>query len=952
MMNPDKSALYPVKLRSFLTIFYCLALALPAFLEADPAPFGPPVREVDGWKESSWFGWYQDHHYPSVHHVEHGWCYVASGGGWVIWWDYRLEEWFATANSVYPFVYRYVDERWLWYFRGTIRPRWFVDSVAFSLTEVPDNLYFVELPGSLVTLSQRYPSVAGFYPEEGPPGTTVYFEFQDEIEGLDSHLKIYYEEKEIPIDRMAGKLLVARVPEDAASGFFDIRVDGDLTDFEVFFVMEPSATPLLTRDLQPSSSPQVISHGSEIQVEIPGGFLDRGRALSISRMEHPPANSIQPGAVDAVYDITFDGLSQLPGFLKIRIPYDASRLDPGLPVDWQLMALLWDETDQVWYQLPYTVNPGTQTIEAYTDHLSLVGVGLIFAGITAASKVGEYVLNDVYTTPQGNFRFLYSKSAMNADPVFGSYWNSWRPTGFSVTHDPKYPVYIQDLGAVFEASLAHYMSQGFRNPIHAGRLWGHYPIVVKIDSFWSKATGLGTSDPQYEKIWQNLHMPTYELQSFTADRASYAVIGHELFHRMQAEYYSRLAYRQKAHFWWIEATAEYAGSRAAFGNIQLNLMRQGIKADFLRYPISTSGIPHKGWKDKAYEYAASVLIEYLVEVEGFSFKELVEHVAGGTPFARLEEWCQSKRNLSFGEMYSRFAAWAMFAGEGFLSPFPLATFSGSGSSSNEIVEHKATLDLTGAQTIRASVTGTPGVQVDVYVLAEGERMPGNAIPYPMATLQADNSWELSGLANGDVAYFVAVNSNLTASSVNIHLQVLNAEGGAVAELRQDLSVAGPYAAGTYAVKMTADEKVFPLELDCTRDYLLSALRLTINGSGSIRSDSATTVFMQGECFGKTVYVNRKSKAGPPALFSFPYTVDVQVNDSSQGWIPGTLSQSFKASSGGGYAYRIITLRNPRTVITNVAEGWSTSTQSFGNAQLTISPSQWWDPVQLSGRYRI
>jgi hypothetical protein len=89
-------------------------------------PFGEPVTQANGWKQSAWFGWYVDSFYPFVLHAQHEWLYAYPSGGWVWLWDYKLNEWFATAGTVYPMLYEPVGEKWMWYYEGT-RPRWYVE---------------------------------------------------------------------------------------------------------------------------------------------------------------------------------------------------------------------------------------------------------------------------------------------------------------------------------------------------------------------------------------------------------------------------------------------------------------------------------------------------------------------------------------------------------------------------------------------------------------------------------------------------------------------------------------------------------------------------------------------------------------------------------------------------------------------------------------------------------
>ncbi len=94
------------------------------------------MEEANGWKQSSWFGWYADDNYPMVMHVHHGWLYCHPAGDWVWMWDYNLNEWFVSTGEIYPMLYESSSGNWFWYYRDTANPRWYVElSTAEVFTE-------------------------------------------------------------------------------------------------------------------------------------------------------------------------------------------------------------------------------------------------------------------------------------------------------------------------------------------------------------------------------------------------------------------------------------------------------------------------------------------------------------------------------------------------------------------------------------------------------------------------------------------------------------------------------------------------------------------------------------------------------------------------------------------------------------------------------------------------
>ena len=79
----------------------------------------------DGWKSPEWFGVYRLSGDPWIFHNEHGWLFVVIeeiGGFWLF-----SEElgWLYTSESLYPNLYWYAEDTWLWYQRGSTAPRIF-----------------------------------------------------------------------------------------------------------------------------------------------------------------------------------------------------------------------------------------------------------------------------------------------------------------------------------------------------------------------------------------------------------------------------------------------------------------------------------------------------------------------------------------------------------------------------------------------------------------------------------------------------------------------------------------------------------------------------------------------------------------------------------------------------------------------------------------------------------
>ena len=333
-----------------------------------------------------------------------------------------------------------------------------------------------------------------------------------------------------------GSVVQITLPADAPSGEIQVK-SGDAVSNKVFFtVSSMEMTPILTESLLPSMETQTIRVGDALSVTIPAGMIDQERSLSIARVENPPVSAVAPFAEMSAYDITIEGLEQLSDVMEITMAYDPDALKPNAPPEDQLMAMRWDDTDHFWYPLPFSVNESEATLTIHTDHLcvvsTLVITGLVIGNVATWSGVGQEVLNDVYVTPEGNFRLLYSKTAIENDNALNNdFWSKITcpdPIVQMQSYLDTDPRFIQDLGNFLESALKRYRdTYQFKDPInHPGWIWGttHNPITVKIDSWWSALGG----NPNYEKIWEILHFPTIHLKDYSGF-TSYGTIGHDCF---------------------------------------------------------------------------------------------------------------------------------------------------------------------------------------------------------------------------------------------------------------------------------------------------------------------------------------------------------------------------------------------------------------------------------------
>ncbi len=83
----------------------------------------------NGWKYSTWFGYFYTAHHPWVYHEHHGWLYAwGSSPAGIVFWDHAAQTYWWTSDRDYPRLYRYSDSAFLWYQQGSHTPRWFYNT--------------------------------------------------------------------------------------------------------------------------------------------------------------------------------------------------------------------------------------------------------------------------------------------------------------------------------------------------------------------------------------------------------------------------------------------------------------------------------------------------------------------------------------------------------------------------------------------------------------------------------------------------------------------------------------------------------------------------------------------------------------------------------------------------------------------------------------------------------
>ncbi len=638
--------------------------------------------------------------------------------------------------------------------------------------------------------------IVDYSPQKGPAGSSVFLK----LNSVPDQFKVMYNNKEIAVEGISEDTVRIATPYDIGSGDIQVKSGNNVSNSVRFTVEEMELLELASETVNPSSEKQTISYGDKIEVTLSPGLLKESKKLTISEVKNAPSSFISEQTETYSFDVSLEGMEQLDGYVEIGVKYDPNLLDPDKNTEDQFVAMRWDEDENYWVTLPTRVDNQNQTLYMLTDHLTGFEWGIIGAAVLISKPVtlaGEKLLNNSYVTSQGNFKILYSKDAIEEDVSLNDDWWTKKtyPDAGRIDYKSNYPKVIQDVGSLFETALASYINLGFENPVKIKEEWigtetYKKPIIVKIDSWWLAVTG----EPNYEKIWQRIHIPSIRLKDKDLMKAT---IGHELFHRMQAEYYGRTGFLAPSRAWWIEATAEYAGHNVAWPDDIPGLNNQ-VGIDFLNHSISTKGlIEGNGWSEKRYEYASAVFIKYLVENKSLNFREMVEYGKEGNIMERLDSFIRSKGGDLLG-YYRDFAAWAAFSSNSFLAKYPLAVFGDDNAS--DIVSKKNSISLSDNQSsLDIEINSTDGQDTFVSVFKLAGRSP--EIPSPLVNLSVLSGSDQTSIdaEPGDVIYLLAVKGSGNDKPVNAFVRNKGEEKEG--EVRHTFNLKDDYSAEIWAVKI-------------------------------------------------------------------------------------------------------------------------------------------------------
>ncbi len=104
-----------------------------------PAPFEDAAELGEGWLRSAWMGDFNIGFFPWIFHAQHSWMFIFDGSTSddIFLYDLSLEGWLFTSSGVYPSMYSFGRNAWIFYFVGTSGPREFADLGSGEFFSIP-----------------------------------------------------------------------------------------------------------------------------------------------------------------------------------------------------------------------------------------------------------------------------------------------------------------------------------------------------------------------------------------------------------------------------------------------------------------------------------------------------------------------------------------------------------------------------------------------------------------------------------------------------------------------------------------------------------------------------------------------------------------------------------------------------------------------------------------------
>lgn len=411
----------------------------------------------------------------------------------------------------------------------------------------------------------------------------------------------------------------------------------------------PGSSPVA---VNPSATDQTVAVMDGLNVTIPGGLLTSPATLSLRPVTAPTPSELF--SVRSAYDLTLNyggpGDVQASALVDLSKPLRVhARVPSTTTAGW--FGGLWSR-ETGWVSVPTSVSE--QWLQFQTQWTAI--------GLCTLEPGHDRLVNSIF--------FLdYSKAAV--DGFSAGWYTASDPLAGPVGSQPDPPNAPIPSGVPTAAKDAwYYLNHAHRayvsNNLHSlARLSDWYWPWDLASRSWTYAFLEATFTGRRSKLGNLvLGIPNH----YNVHRHN---VAHELFHAIQSTYFSAL--RMTTDSWYMDATADYAADRLAWGDLtNPNSAVNGTgkmggetgaydRATFLKRPLDDrAAILDDG---DQHEYNAAFFFAYLVDERHYGFMDMWNSVANSTRWSAttaLEDYCLSKSS-SLALDYRRFAEFYLFS---------------------------------------------------------------------------------------------------------------------------------------------------------------------------------------------------------------------------------------------------------------------------------------------------
>ena len=579
--------------------------------------------------------------------------------------------------------------------------------------------------------------------------------------------------------------------------------------------------PLVTKTLEPSSSPQLVSYKNEVGLIIPGGTLQSRQTVTISPAPNLPAHPFNGFTELAAYDISMGSVREFKEPLTIEIAYDPAKLPPNVSPDKALSVGWWDTDQKVWVSSPFVVDTARNVIMIPTTHLTAWKAWALATGWTWLEKKGEHFI--VFYDLNTYVAIGSKKSSSGAQQiperiekieVFAEQVNGILKEAYDKYDMAHFDMSLSYVGAKNTGTVGGVVGTAITRVALVGGLaakitastFAATPVGVVVGGALLGRSATRLVVGEKTSVWLNNKEVIASWNAYTGDISVPLnfdndehlrhELRHELFHAVQNGYFSNLG--MKSRRWWIEATADYAASvYSGSGPDRLSK----VAPDYFSFPITTAPVVDLGQPPvpgQNHEYMTARFIEYLVK-KGANFKEMWDFVACADCLTTgrfdavqaLEEYVLTKTKTSLHDHYRDFAAYVLFDASGPLEKLETNLFDSAipvGPPALPATEDEASnlfilrenysaklwgirVDPKPSQTERSLIvirdTRAENVSLGVYVLPNDQRVPGGV---KGAIIGPGSQSTNVTVKKGEVLYILAVNTGRTDQTLTVKVR--------------------------------------------------------------------------------------------------------------------------------------------------------------------------------------